>query len=116
MRFPYRCLIAAAFLCGNLVMASQHAAAQDAAAKKPNILVIWGDDIGIHNLSAYSLGVMGYHTPNIDRIAKEGALFTDARRLATRPTSIPALRGGTRPETDLHSQQRNRGSLECRRS
>ncbi len=49
-----------------------------AADKKPNILVIWGDDIGIHNISAYSLGVMGYHTPNIDRIAKEGALFTDA--------------------------------------
>jgi arylsulfatase len=45
---------------------------------KPNILVIWGDDIGIHNISAYSLGVMGYQTPNIDRIAKEGALFTDA--------------------------------------
>lgn len=46
--------------------------------RKPNILVIWGDDIGIHNISAYNLGIMGYHTPNIDRIAKEGALFTDA--------------------------------------
>jgi arylsulfatase len=52
--------------------------AAHAADKKPNILVIWGDDIGIHNISAYNLGVMGYHTPNIDRIAKEGALFTDA--------------------------------------
>jgi hypothetical protein len=49
-----------------------------AQSKKPNILVIWGDDIGIHNISAYNLGIMGYHTPNIDRIAKEGALFTDA--------------------------------------
>jgi arylsulfatase A-like enzyme len=48
------------------------------SAKKPNILVIWGDDIGIHNISAYNLGLMGYKTPNIDRIAKEGALFTDA--------------------------------------
>ena len=48
------------------------------APKKPNILVIWGDDIGIHNISAYNLGLMGYRTPNIDRIAKEGALFTDA--------------------------------------
>jgi arylsulfatase len=48
-----------------------------AAAKKPNILVIWGDDIGWYNISAYNLGVMGYKTPNIDRIAKEGALFTD---------------------------------------
>ncbi len=47
------------------------------AAKKPNILVIWGDDIGITNISAYSHGMMGYKTPNIDRIAKEGALFTD---------------------------------------
>jgi arylsulfatase A-like enzyme len=51
------------------------ATAQDAA--RPNILVIWGDDIGWYNISAYNLGVMGYRTPNIDRIAKEGALFTD---------------------------------------
>ena len=48
-----------------------------AQAKKPNILVIWGDDIGITNISAFSHGLMGYQTPNIDRIAKEGALFTD---------------------------------------
>ncbi len=45
--------------------------------KKPNILVIWGDDIGITNISAYSHGMMGYQTPNIDRIAKEGMMFTD---------------------------------------
>ena len=45
--------------------------------KQPNILVIWGDDIGITNLSCYSHGLMGYQTPNIDRIAKEGAMFTD---------------------------------------
>jgi len=44
---------------------------------KPNILVIWGDDIGISNLSCYSSGLMGYQTPNIDRIAKEGIRFTD---------------------------------------
>ena len=49
-----------------------------AQQKKPNILVICGDDIGIHNISAYNLGVTGYRTPNIDRLAKEGALFTDA--------------------------------------
>ena len=48
------------------------------AEKKPNILVIWGDDIGIANLSCYTLGLMGYHTPNIDRLAKEGMLFTDS--------------------------------------
>src|SRR3954462_14488316 len=45
---------------------------------KPNILVIWGDDIGISNLSCYSRGLMGYSTPNIDRIADEGMLFTDS--------------------------------------
>src|SRR5678816_1283060 len=48
-----------------------------AQAKKPNILVIFGDDIGQTNVSAYSMGVMGYRTPNIDRIAKEGMIFTD---------------------------------------
>ena len=42
--------------------------------KKPNILILWGDDIGYWNLSAYNQGMMGYKTPNIDRIAKEGAL------------------------------------------
>jgi arylsulfatase len=45
--------------------------------KKPNILVIWGDDIGVWNVSAYNRGMMGYRTPNIDRIAREGAIFTD---------------------------------------
>ncbi len=53
------------------------AQAQDAAAAKPNILVIFGDDIGQTNISAYSMGVLGYKTPNIDRIAKEGMIFTD---------------------------------------
>jgi arylsulfatase len=47
-------------------------------ARRPNILVIWGDDIGIPQISAYTMGLMGYKTPNIDRIAREGALFTDA--------------------------------------
>ena len=44
---------------------------------KPNILVIWGDDIGQSNISAYTMGLVGYHTPNIDRIAEEGMIFTD---------------------------------------
>ena len=48
-----------------------------AADNKPNILVIWGDDIGQSNISAYTRGLMGYRTPNIDRIADEGMLFTD---------------------------------------
>ena len=48
------------------------------SAEQPNILVIWGDDIGITNLSCYSDGLMGYRTPNIDRIADEGMRFTDS--------------------------------------
>src|SRR3977135_1114590 len=48
-----------------------------AQSKKPNILVIMGDDVGMWNISAYSHGMMGYKTPNIDRIAKEGAIFSD---------------------------------------
>ena len=47
------------------------------AADKPNVLVIWGDDIGWFNVSAFNMGMMGYKTPNIDRIGKEGAVFTD---------------------------------------
>ncbi|MFZ4467589.1 MAG: sulfatase-like hydrolase/transferase, partial [Phycisphaerales bacterium] len=45
--------------------------------RKPNVLVIWGDDIGQFNVSAYNMGMMGYRTPNIDRIGREGAVFTD---------------------------------------
>ena len=48
-----------------------------ATADKPNIVIIWGDDIGQSNISAYSMGLMGYQTPNIDRVAKEGMMFTD---------------------------------------
>jgi arylsulfatase len=61
-------------LCGLIALA---AAASAQTKKKPNILVIWGDDIGWSNVSAYNMGMMGYKTPNIDRIAKEGAIFTD---------------------------------------
>jgi arylsulfatase len=57
-----------------LALGSSTASAQQ---KKPNVLVLWGDDIGYWNISAYNLGMMGYKTPNIDRLAKEGALFTD---------------------------------------
>ncbi len=48
------------------------------SADKPNILIIWGDDIGPFNVSAYNMGMMGYRTPNIDRIANEGIIFTDS--------------------------------------
>ena len=57
-----------------LILVAGSAAAQE----KPNILVIWGDDIGYDNISAYNLGMMGYQTPNIDRLAAEGILFENA--------------------------------------
>jgi arylsulfatase A-like enzyme len=59
-----------------VAQAQQKAAAQTGNSK-PNILVIFGDDIGLTNVSAYSMGLVGYRTPNIDRIAKEGMIFTD---------------------------------------
>ena len=52
-------------------------AASALSQNKPNILVVWGDDVGQSNISAYTMGVVGYRTPNIDRIAKEGMIFTD---------------------------------------
>ena len=64
-------------LTAALGLFSPDASAQAGGARKPNILVIWGDDIGQFNISAYNNGMMGYKTPNIDRIGKEGALFTD---------------------------------------
>src|SRR5262249_35028440 len=48
-----------------------------ATGKKPNIVIIWGDDIGQSDISAYSHGLMGFKTPNIDRVAREGVMFTD---------------------------------------
>ena len=60
-----------------LVVAPGVPAVAQTTGKQPNILVIWGDDIGWFNVSAYNQGVMGYRTPNIDRVAKEGCLFTD---------------------------------------
>ena len=59
-------------------MNAKHKQAPSSKEKQPNILVIWGDDIGISNLSCYSRGMMGYKTPNIDRLADEGMMFTDA--------------------------------------
>ena len=69
--------LAIGLLASALVTTAPSQAQAQAQAKKPNILIIWGDDIGWYNVSAYNLGVMGYRTPNIDRIAKEGMLFTD---------------------------------------
>ena len=68
------CLISVTALA---VLIGGGAPAWAADAKKPNILIIWGDDIGQFNVSAYNRGMMGYQTPNIDRIGHEGAIFTD---------------------------------------
>jgi len=71
-RVAFGALVASSFIAGgNLTSHAQ------ATAKQPNIVVIWGDDIGLTDVSAYSMGLMGFHTPNIDRIAKEGMIFTD---------------------------------------
>ena len=64
-------------LLASSVAAMVTAAPASAQQQKPNILVIMGDDIGYWNISAYNRGMMGYRTPNIDRIANEGAIFTD---------------------------------------
>jgi arylsulfatase A-like enzyme len=70
---------ASAIVANNPVQVAQAQAqtAAPASGKKPNILVIFGDDIGQSNISAYTFGLMGYRTPNIDRIAREGMMFTD---------------------------------------
>ena len=73
----FRTVVVAACLLMAVVVATPAEAQAQAAAKKPNVLVIWGDDIGQFNISAYNLGMMGYKTPNIDRIGREGAVFTD---------------------------------------
>jgi arylsulfatase A-like enzyme len=70
LRIIWSALFAVVPLLGGLVAAN-------AQAQKPNILVIFGDDIGQSDISAYTFGLMGYRTPNIDRIAKEGMMFTD---------------------------------------
>jgi len=61
-------------LATGLLLSTASAQAQQ---KKPNIVIIWGDDVGQSDISAYSMGVMGFRTPNIDRVAKEGIIFTD---------------------------------------
>ena len=58
-------------------LGSARAQTADPQTSKPNIVIIWGDDIGQSDISAYSHGLMGFKTPNIDRVAKEGVMFTD---------------------------------------
>jgi arylsulfatase len=66
-------------------------------AKPPNILVIWGDDIGTWNISHNNRGMMGYQTPSIDRIAKEGVSFTDYYGQQSCTAGRAAFIGGTVP-------------------
>jgi arylsulfatase A-like enzyme len=69
--------LAAASTLGSLIRVAQAQQPPAPSGRPPNMLVIFGDDIGLTNVSAYSLGLMGYQTPNIDRVAKEGMIFTD---------------------------------------
>jgi len=77
IRSPLRLALAIAVVHAMALVALPAQAQKSQSSKKPNILVIFGDDIGYWNISAYNQGMMGYRTPNIDRIAKEGAIFTD---------------------------------------
>ena len=77
IRFCRAALVSAAVFVGSVLCDNAVSAQNQTGAKKPNIVVIMGDDIGITNLSCYSDGLMGYHTPNIDRLAREGMRFTD---------------------------------------
>ena len=78
MKFTFSCLLVFLLSISFYCQAQQtKKTSTSAKPDKPNIIVIWGDDIGQSNISAYTFGMMGYKTPNIDRIAKEGVLFTD---------------------------------------
>ncbi len=89
---------------GTLLLTVAFASAQSASEKKPNILIIWGDDIGTWNISHNNRGMMGYRTPNIDRIARDGLAFTDyyaqqsctAGRAAFISGSVPVRSGMTK--------------------
>src|SRR5512145_3146752 len=74
MKWRKYAIVATALAMSCLMSNAAHAQQQP---QRPNIVIIWGDDVGQSNISAYSHGVMGYQTPNIDRIAKEGVMFTD---------------------------------------
>src|SRR5262245_48254537 len=89
-----RCVGMAALASSCLLLVAADAAAQ---ARKPNILIIWGDDIGTWNISHNNRGMMGYMTPNIDRIAKEGLSFTDYYGQQSCTAGRAAFLGGNVP-------------------
>ncbi len=94
-----------------------------AQSKQPNILVIFGDDVGYFNVSAYNHGMMGYRTPNIDRLAKQGAIFTDhygqqsctAGRAAFITGQSPIRTGLTKGTSTTSSRRKNRRMSTIRR-
>ncbi|HMO84418.1 MAG TPA: arylsulfatase [Lacipirellulaceae bacterium] len=90
-----RCLLATIAVVCIVVLQVCPAAAQE--GKRPNILVIWGDDIGTWNISHNNRGMMGYSTPNIDRIAREGVSFTDYYGQQSCTAGRAAFMGGTVP-------------------
>jgi arylsulfatase A-like enzyme len=96
MQFPsLRLPLAAAVLCAGIMFGVGNAVA--AEQKKPNILVIWGDDIGTWNISHNNRGMMGYRTPNIDRLAREGLSFTDYYGQQSCTAGRAAFLGGNVP-------------------
>ena len=90
-----------------VLIAASPAMAQTQAQKKPNILVIWGDDIGTWNISHNNRGMMGYKTPNIDRIAKEGVGFTDYYAQQSCTAGRAAFISGSRAGALRHDQGRH---------
>ena len=99
-----KCLFRAVRLVATCVVIVGSSFTAEAQQKQPNILVIWGDDIGTWNISHNNRGMMGYKTPNIDRIAREGVGFTDyyaqqsctAGRAAFISGSVPVRSGMTK--------------------
>jgi arylsulfatase A-like enzyme len=89
--------LTARFGAACLVSILAWAGASLAQDQKPNILVIWGDDIGITNISHFNRGLMGYETPNIDRIAEEGISFTDYYGQQSCTAGRAAFIGGMNP-------------------
>jgi arylsulfatase A-like enzyme len=97
MHIVWRSLLGLYTLLVALTLVFVPAFAQQPQAK-PNILVIMGDDIGYWNISAYNRGQMGYRTPNIDRIANEGAILTDYYGQQSCTAGRAAFITGQRPE------------------
>ena len=93
----WRRLSVVALLCAGLLACLSEEVSAQQPPKKPNIVVIWGDDIGTWNVSHNNRGMMGYRTPNIDRIAREGLSFTDYYGQQSCTAGRAAFLGGNVP-------------------